>query len=84
VIQEAGENAVPIENKIRDYAALPEDFRFTAEEVEQIRVIGDNTGCMSLKGASVRHKGPCERPDEWPMRNELLVLADQYDLTREW
>jgi len=84
VIQEAGENAVPIENKIRDYAALPEDFRFTAEEVEQIRVIGDNTGCMSLKGASVRHEGPCERPDEWPMRNELLVLADQYDLTREW
>jgi hypothetical protein len=32
----------------------------------------------------VRHEGPCERPDEWPMRNELLVLADQYDLTREW
>ena len=47
-------------------------------------MIGDNTGCMSLKGASVRHEGPCERPDEWPMRNELLVLADQYDLTREW
>lgn len=84
VIQEAGENAVPIENKIRDYAALPEGFRFSAEEVEQIRMIGDNTGCMTLKGASNRHDGPCERPDEWPMRDELLVLADQYELTREW
>ena len=84
VIQEAGDNAVPIENKIRDYAAVPADVRFTAEEVEEIRAIGDNTGCMTLKGASIRHEGPCERPDEWPMRDELLVLADQYDLTREW
>ncbi|MDB4618571.1 MAG: aldo/keto reductase [Akkermansiaceae bacterium] len=84
VIQEAGENAVPIEDKIRDYASLPEDFRFTPEEVEQIRQWGDNTGCMTLKGASTRHDGPCERPDEWPMRDDLLVLADQYELTREW
>ncbi|MDB4369554.1 aldo/keto reductase [Akkermansiaceae bacterium] len=84
VIQEAGENAVPIEDKIRDYASLPGTVRFTAEEVDQIRAIGDNTGCMSLKGASIRHEGPCERPDEWPMRPELLTLADQYELTREW
>lgn len=84
VIQEAGDDAVPIENKIHDYASLPEDFRFTSEEVEKIRQWGDNTGCMTLKGASKRHDGPCERPDEWPMRDELLVLADQYELTREW
>lgn len=84
VIQEAGENAVPIEDKIRDYASLPGTVRFTAEEVDQIRAIGDNTGCMSLKGASIRHEGSCERPDEWPMRPELLTLADQYELTREW
>lgn len=84
VIQEAGDNAVPIEDKIRDYAAIPADFKFSAEEVEAIRKMGDNTGCMMLKGASQRHDGPCERPDEWPMREELLDLAGQYGLTKEW
>ncbi|MGD1978403.1 MAG: aldo/keto reductase [Akkermansiaceae bacterium] len=84
VIQEAGEDAVPIEDKIRDYAATPSDFRFSAEEVEAIRAMGDNTGCMMLKGASQRHDGPCDRPDEWPMREELLELAGQYGLTKDW
>jgi aryl-alcohol dehydrogenase-like predicted oxidoreductase len=84
VIQEAGDEAIPIENKIRDYASLPEDFKFSAEEVEQVREWGDNTGCMMLKGASQRHDGPCERPDEWPMREELLTLAQQYELNCEW
>jgi len=84
VIQEAGENAVPIEDKIRDYASLPEDFTFSAEEVEAIRKMGDNTGCMMLKGASQRHESPCDRPDEWPMRDDLLELAGKYGLTKEW
>lgn len=84
VIQEAGDDAVPIEDKIRDYAALPEDFRFSHEEVEAIRSMGDNTGCMMLKGASKRHEAPTERPDEWPMRGDLLELAQQYGLTQDW
>lgn len=84
VIQEAGENAIPIEDKIRDYAALPESFQFSPEEVESIRAMGDNTGCMSLKGASLRHEGPCERPDEWPMRPDLLELAGKYGLSQKW
>ena len=84
VIQEAGENAIPIENKIRDYAATPADFKLSSGEVEAIRKMGDNTGCMMLKGASQRHDGPCERPDEWPMREELLTLAGQYGLTSKW
>jgi len=58
VIQEAGENAIPIEDKIRDYAATPADFKLSSEEVEAIRKMGDNTGCMMLKGASQRHDGP--------------------------
>ena len=53
-IQEAGEGARPIEDKIREFAALP-DVRLTPEEVEAVRHIGDNTGCMTLKGASKRH-----------------------------
>lgn len=84
VIQEAGEGARPIEDKIRDYAGLPEDVRLTDEEVEVIRQFGDNTGCMMLKGASGRHEEPTGRPDEWPMRPELLTLAGSYGLSQDW
>jgi len=81
-IQEAGEAARPIEDKIKEFAALP-DVRFTKEEVDQIRAIGDNTGCMMLKGASKRHASS-ERPDEWPMRPELLELAQRHGLGDDW
>ena len=81
-IQEAGEGARLIEDKIREFAKLP-DVRFTAEEVDSIRQIGDNTGCMTLKGASKRH-ATSERPDEWPMREDLLELAGRNGLGTEW
>ncbi|MBC8127646.1 MAG: aldo/keto reductase [Gloeobacteraceae cyanobacterium ES-bin-144] len=81
-IQEAGESARPIEDKILEFAALP-DVRLTAEEVEQVRKIGDNTGCMVLKGASKRHQ-TSERPDEWPMREDLLELAGRFQLGTDW
>jgi aryl-alcohol dehydrogenase-like predicted oxidoreductase len=81
-IQEAGEGVRSIEDRIRDFAALP-DVRLSAEEVEQVRQIGDNTGCMALKGASKRHQ-VSERPDEWPMRDDLLELAGRHGLGTEW
>jgi aryl-alcohol dehydrogenase-like predicted oxidoreductase len=81
-IQEADETIRPIEDQIRDFAALP-NIRFTAEEVEEIRKIGDNTGCMTLKGASHRHS-VSERPDEWPMRRDLLALAERHGLGNSW
>jgi len=81
-IQEAGENARLIEDKIRAFAKLPE-VRFTPEEVEFVRQIGDNTGCMTLKGASKRHS-TSDRPDEWPMREDLLELAGRHGLGTEW
>ncbi len=81
-IQEAGEGARPIEDKIREFAVLP-DVRLTAGEVEEVRRIGDNTGYMMLKGASKRH-ATSERPDEWPMRPDLLELAARYGLGEDW
>lgn len=81
-IQEAGDGAPPIEDQIRSYAQMP-DARLTPEEVEQARAIGDNTGCMALKGASKRHE-VSERPDEWPMRQDLLAVAEKYGLGEEW
>lgn len=83
-IQEAGEGARAIEDQIDDLAAMPEDIVFTDEEVARIREIGDNTGCMALKGASQRHSEPCERPDEWPMRPELLAVAETFGVGRDW
>lgn len=80
--QEPVEGARQIEDMIREFAELP-DVRLTAEESEQIRLIGDNTGCMMLKGASKRHEA-CERPDEWPMREELLAIAGRYRLGEAW
>ena len=81
-IQEAGEQARPIEDRIRDFAVIP-DIRLTNEEIEEVKAIGDNTGCMTLKGASKRHE-TSERPDEWPMRDELLELAGRYGLGESW
>jgi aryl-alcohol dehydrogenase-like predicted oxidoreductase len=80
--QEPVEGAKDIDDQIREFGATP-DVRFTAEEVEQIRTIGDNTGCMMLKGASKRHE-KSERADEWPMRGDLVDVAERYALGTEW
>ena len=81
-IQEPTPGAPSMEQMIDQVAQMPE-IRFTPEEVAEIRAIGDNTGCMMLKGASARHE-ESTRPDEWPMRKDLLVLAEKYGLTQEW
>ncbi len=81
-IQEAGANARPIEERIKELAVLP-DLRLSASEVDEVKAIGDNTGCMMLKGASKRHT-VSERPDEWPMREDLLALAGRHGLGAEW
>jgi len=82
-LQEAASDqadAKPIKDQISEIGALPE-IRFTPEEVEEIAKLGDNTGCMTLKGASERHnETPSERPDEWAMRDDLLSVASQYGL----
>jgi aryl-alcohol dehydrogenase-like predicted oxidoreductase len=83
LIQEAGEGARTIESKLEELAALPAQC-LTAEEVETIRSIGDNTGCMMLKGASHRHEGQEPRPDEWPIRDDLLTLATRWGLGTSW
>lgn len=83
-IQETGESARPIEDKIREFAALPEGLRFTPEEMRKIEEIGENAGCMALKGASTRYQGPQERADQWPMREELLTIAQDHALDPSW
>ncbi|MBX7211944.1 MAG: aldo/keto reductase [Verrucomicrobiaceae bacterium] len=81
LIQEAGDDAKNISAKLDELAALPEANLLSADEVEAIRQIGDNTGCMPLKGASRRHEGQEPRADEWPMREDLLPVATRWDIT---
>jgi aryl-alcohol dehydrogenase-like predicted oxidoreductase len=83
LIQEAGDGARPIEDKADELAALPE-VTFSAEEVAEIAAIGDNTGCMKLKGASERHLGQDPRADEWPIRSELVDVASRWGLGSTW
>jgi len=83
LIQEHGNHTRPIEEKIHELAALPTDIRLTNDEVELLRTIGDNTNCMLLKGASQRHE-TSTRPDEWPMREDLLETAENYQLGNTW
>ena len=82
LIQEAGEDARPIEDKRVELAALTSGLELeplSEEEVEEIRTIGDNMGCMSLKGASAEHEGP-RRPDRWGLDEELVALAERWDI----
>jgi aryl-alcohol dehydrogenase-like predicted oxidoreductase len=68
----------PIEAKRAELAALPAE-PLTPEEVAEIRVIGDNTGCMALKGAAPDFEGE-PRPDRWPLSAELAELARRWGI----
>jgi aryl-alcohol dehydrogenase-like predicted oxidoreductase len=79
LIQEAGPEAKPIEDKRAELAGVPAEPVLSAEEVDALRAIGDNTGCMALKGASPDHEGEA-RPDRWPLTPELEALAARWDI----
>ena len=82
LIQEAGAGARPVESKRAELAALPVEVRLSAEDVEEIRAIGDNAGCMALKGASPEHSGE-ERPDRWDLDDHLARVAERWGITPE-
>jgi aryl-alcohol dehydrogenase-like predicted oxidoreductase len=81
LIQEIGD-ARPIESKRAELAALPAEIRLTDAEVERIRALGDNTGCMALKGASPRHSGEA-RPDRWELDERLERVARRWGIDPE-
>jgi aryl-alcohol dehydrogenase-like predicted oxidoreductase len=82
LIQETGERARPIEEKRAELAGLPDEQRLSADEVSEIRSIGDNAGCMALKGATPDHTGE-ERPDRWPVTPELAEVAGEWGIDPE-
>jgi hypothetical protein len=79
LIQEAGPDARPIEDKRAELAVLPAEQVLGAEDVAAIRAIGDNSGCMALKGANPEHEGE-ERPDRWPLSAELVEVGGRWGI----
>lgn len=79
LIQEIGPEARPIEEKRVELAALPVEQRLGAEDVAAIRAIGDNTGCMALKGASPVFEG-AELPDQWGLDEELAAVGSRWGI----
>jgi aryl-alcohol dehydrogenase-like predicted oxidoreductase len=82
LIQESGEGARPIEEKRAELAALPAMNPLTHTEVQELREMGDNTGSMALKGASVEYEG-APLADRWELGVELRDLASRWKIAPE-
>ena len=79
LIQEAGPAARPVEDKREEVASLPAELRLTQADGQEIRALGDNTGCMALKGASPQHSGE-RRPDRWAVDERLERVARRWGI----
>jgi aryl-alcohol dehydrogenase-like predicted oxidoreductase len=72
----------PIEDKRAELAAVPAltaRSPLTPAETREIREIGENTGCMVLKGANPAYEGPA-RPDRWGLDGDLEALAGRWGI----
>ena len=78
LIQESGAGARPIEEKRAELAAV-RGSDLSAEELDALHAIGENTGCMTLKGASLEYAGP-PRADRWALDGELAAVAARWGI----
>jgi hypothetical protein len=76
LIQEIGEGTKPIEDKIRDLAGVP-SIQLSPDEVREIAKIGDNKGCMHLKGGNPEYSGE-SLADMWEINDDLLQVAARW------
>jgi aryl-alcohol dehydrogenase-like predicted oxidoreductase len=79
LIQESAPGARPVEAKRAELAALPAQTLLSDAEVDELRAIGDNSGSMVLKGASVEYEGE-PLADRWALSSELQELASRWDI----
>ncbi len=78
LIQEVSDGSKAIEAKVDELAQVSE-VRFDESELRQIRSIGDNTGCMMLKGAHPTHEGDPE-PDRWRVSADLAAAGERWNV----
>jgi aryl-alcohol dehydrogenase-like predicted oxidoreductase len=82
LIQESGPDARPIEQKRAELAGVTARSPLSEQEVAEIAAIGENRGCMTLKGASSEFEGPAVA-DRWPLDDELAALAARWQIAPE-
>jgi len=82
LIQEPGPDAKPIEEKRAELAATPAEVVLSADELARIDEVGDNSGCMTLKGGTPAHQG-LERADSWPLSDDLRRVAQRWGIDPE-
>jgi len=78
-IQEAGENHKTVEDQRRELATTPVELVLTADDLAEIDRLGDNHGCMPLKGGTPGHSGE-PMPDSWPMEDDLVDVAGRWGI----
>ncbi len=82
LIQEAGDEAKTIEAKLDELAALPE-VELSADARDFISNIGNNQGCMDLKGANPNYDGPEPLPDRWRLTPEHKEVGERWGIVPE-
>jgi hypothetical protein len=78
LIQEIGANAKPIEAKVKELAALS-GINLSEDECAEILKIGDNKGCMSIKGGNPEHEGD-PMPDRWSLTPDLEAIGQRWGI----
>jgi aryl-alcohol dehydrogenase-like predicted oxidoreductase len=78
LIQETGENTKTIETKVDELASIP-DVKLSADDLAFIAEVGNNKGCMQLKGANRSHTGEPE-PDRWGLTSDLEAVGKRWGI----
>jgi aryl-alcohol dehydrogenase-like predicted oxidoreductase len=78
LIQEVGSNTKTIETKVDELASLP-DLTLSDDERALIVEVGDNKGCMDLKGANLSHTGN-PQADRWGLIPDHEAAAKRWGI----
>jgi len=78
LIQELPPAQKTIESKVDELASLPGQT-LSEEDVERIARLGDNKGCMMLKGANRSHTTTPEA-DKWGLSHDLELVAKRWGI----
>jgi hypothetical protein len=78
LIQEADASSKSIETKVDELAGLPE-VKLAAEELAMMAEVGNNRGCMALKGANRSHSGEPEA-DHWGLTPDLEAIGKRWGI----
>lgn len=79
LIQEAWDDAKPVEAQREELARLSPEVVLSGDEVAEIRAIGDNTRCMALKGGVPDHDGAAVA-DRWALDAELEAIGARWEI----